>query len=51
MEHTQFMRHTRGVLFLTIAAALTAAAADDTAARLAKAADAFNTVMKSAHGG
>lgn len=51
MEHTRFMRQTQGVLFLTIAAALTAAASDDTAMRLGKAAAAFNAVMKSAHGG
>lgn len=44
------MRRTQYVLFLTIAAALTAAAADETAARLGKAATVLNNMTKSAHG-
>lgn len=47
MEHTRLMR----VLCLTVAAALTAAAADDTSARLGKASAVLNTMMQSGHGG
>jgi lipid-binding SYLF domain-containing protein len=44
------MRRTQYVLFLTIAAAFTAAAADETAARLGKAANVFSAMTTSAHG-
>jgi lipid-binding SYLF domain-containing protein len=51
MEHTKLMRRTQCVLLLTAAAALTATAADDTAARLGKAASVVNAMMQSGHGG
>lgn len=44
------MRRTQHVLFLTVAAAITAAAADDTAMRLGKAAAVFNAMTEPGHG-
>ncbi len=44
------MRQTQCVLFLTVAAAITAAAADDTATRLGKAAAVFNAMTEPGHG-
>jgi lipid-binding SYLF domain-containing protein len=44
------MRRTQYLVFLTIAAAVTAAAADKTEARLGKAVTVLNTVTASAHG-
>jgi len=44
------MRKTHYLLFLTVAAALTAAGADDTAARLGNAVTVFNMFTKSDHG-
>ncbi len=44
------MRRTQGILFLTIAAAFSAAAADDTAGRLERAAAVLNTLTEPGHG-
>jgi hypothetical protein len=44
------MRNKQYILFLTLAAALPAVAADDTSARLGNAVDVFNTMTQSAHG-
>jgi lipid-binding SYLF domain-containing protein len=44
------MRKTQCILFLTIAAAFSAVAADDTAARLERAEAVFNTITESGHG-
>src|ERR1700685_773019 len=44
------MRKTQCVLLLTVAAALTSAAADETAVRLGKAATVFATLTQSGHG-
>lgn len=44
------MRRTQYVLFLTLAATITAAAADDTAMRLEKAAAVFNAMTEPGHG-
>lgn len=44
------MRRTQYVLFLTVAAAITAAAADDTAMRLEKASAVFNAMTEPGHG-
>ena len=50
MSQTKLTRKAQCVLFLTIAAALPAAAADDTAARLGRAGAVLNTVMDSGRG-
>jgi lipid-binding SYLF domain-containing protein len=50
MSQTKLTKKTQCVLFLTIAAVLPAAAADDTAARLGKAGAVLNTVMDSGRG-
>jgi SH3 domain-containing YSC84-like protein 1 len=44
------MRRTQYVLFLTVAAAITAAAADDTSMRLGRAAAVFNAMTEPGHG-
>src|SRR5260370_4016506 len=44
------MRKPQCILFLTIAAAFSAAAADDTGARLERAVAVFNTITESGHG-
>ena len=44
------MRNKQYILFLTLAAALPAVAADDTSVRLGNAADVFNTMTQSEHG-
>jgi lipid-binding SYLF domain-containing protein len=50
MEHTRIMRKTQCFLFLTLAAVLPAAASDDAAGRLGRAATALNAITESAHG-
>jgi len=50
MDHTRLMRKKHHLLFLIVASALSAAAADETAGRLGKAVAVLNTLTESEHG-
>jgi len=50
LEHTTLMRKTRSVFFFAAVAAFSAAAANDTDARLGRAVAVLNTMMESGHG-